>query len=260
MFVFPFADRCDSHFRQLIDLPGIQPHCAGPVHGVKHFVEHFIDHEHFFFGNAQQIVVVRRAANDVLGGPIQIGGLVDHDRRISRTGHNGPLRAFHCRPRNGRPAGYANQFHAAMLEQSIGAFQRWLGDYTNQIVDAHVFVNRLIEPPHPFGRHPLSAGMRIDDQRVAAGNHAYRVSGNRRQRMRNRRDATDHSERCVLDDRQPVIAAEHLALQKFDAGSALAQRFQFFDLVLPAGRLLSLPFPSCPARCTGRWRCGECGR
>ena len=74
--------------------------------------------------------------------------------------------------------------------------------------------------------------MRIDDQRVAAGDHADGVAGDRRQRVRDRRDRADDAERGVLDDGQAVIAAEHFAPHELDAGRALAERLELFDLVL----------------------------
>ena len=59
VLVLAFADRGDGHFRQGVDLAGVQPHGAGPLHRGQHRVEHFGDDEHFFLGDAEQIVVVR---------------------------------------------------------------------------------------------------------------------------------------------------------------------------------------------------------
>ena len=100
---------------------------------------------------------------------------------------------------------------AAVIEDGLGRFQRRLGDHANQVVDAQIAVDRLVEAAHALGGDSLAAGMRIDDQRVAAGDHADGVAGDRRQRVRDRRDGADDAERGVLDDRQAVIAAEDLA-------------------------------------------------
>ncbi len=127
-------------------------------------------------------------------------------------------------PGDGRAAGDADQRDVAVLEDGIGRFERRLGDHANQVVDSQVAVDRLVEPSHAFGGDALAAGMRIDDQRVAAGDHADRVAGDRRQRMRHRRDRADHAERSVFDHGQPVVAAEHLASQELDAGRSLAER------------------------------------
>ena len=142
------------------------------------------------------------------------------------------LPLLHRRPGDGRPAGDADQVDAAMLEDRVGRFERRLGDDADQVVDAQVAVDRLVEAPHAFGRDALAAGMRVDDQRVAAGDHADRVAGDRGQRVRDRRDRADHAERGVLDDRQAVIAAEHFAAQELDARRPLAERLELFDLVL----------------------------
>ena len=54
-----------------------------------------------------------------------------------------------------------------MVEQRVGRFERRLGDDADQVVDAQVAVDRLVEAAHAFGRDLLAAGMRIDDDRVA---------------------------------------------------------------------------------------------
>ena len=121
---------------------------------------------------------------------------------------------------------------AAVVEDGVGRFERRLGDDADQVVDAQVAVDRLVEPPHAFGRDLLAAGMRIDDERVAAGDHADGVAGDRRQRVRDRRDRADDAERGVLDDGQAVVAAEDFAPHELDAGRPLAERLELFDLVL----------------------------
>ena len=129
-------------------------------------------------------------------------------------------------------AGDADQVHVAVLEDRVGRFQRRLGDHADQVVDAQVAVDRLVEAPDAFGRHAFAAGMRIDDHRVAGRDHADRVAGDRRQRVRDRRDRADHAERGVFDHGQAVVAAEHLAAQELDARRPLAERLELLDLVL----------------------------
>ena len=66
--------------------------------------------------------------------------------------------------------------------------------------------------------------MRVDDDRVAAGDHADGVPGDRRQAMGDGSDRADHSKRRSFDHRQPVITAVGFGLQKLDAGRLLAKR------------------------------------
>ena len=127
----------------------------------------------------------------------------------------------------------------------------------NQIVDANFFVNRPVETSHAFDGHAFSRGMRIDDQCIATGNHAYGVASDGRQRMRNRCNRPDDTKRCMFDDGQAMIAAKYLALQELDAGCFFAERAQLFDSCGPSDRFSSLPFPSCPTRPIDRWRCDE---
>ena len=101
------------------------------------------------------------------GGAVEIGRFVDDDRRIARPGDDRPLAAVHGRPGDGRSAGDADQVDVAMLEDRVGRFERRLGDHADQVVDAQVAVDRLVEAAHAFGGDALAARVRVDDQRVA---------------------------------------------------------------------------------------------
>ena len=57
------------------------------------------DDEHFFLGDAEQIVVVRAALDDASRGAIQIGRFIDDHRRIARPGDDRPLASFSCAAR-----------------------------------------------------------------------------------------------------------------------------------------------------------------
>jgi len=175
--------------------------------------------------------------DDRAGRPAQVGGLVHHDRRIARTGHDRPLAAVQRGTRHRGAAGDADQLDFTVLEDHVCRLQRGLGDQADQVVDPHVAVNGFVVAPHALGRHPLAAGMRVDDQRVAGRDHADRIARDRGQRVGYRGDGADHAEGRVLDDRQAAVAAVHLAPQELDAGAAFAQRFQLFDLVLQAADL-----------------------
>ena len=83
----------------------------------------------------------------------------------------------------------------------------------------------------------LAAGMRVDDQRVARGDHAHRVAGDGGQRVRDGRDRGDDAEGGVLDDRQAVVAAEDLAAEELHARRPLAERLELLDLVQQAADL-----------------------
>ena len=94
-----------------------------------------------------------------------------------------------------------------MIENRVGRFDRRLGDDANQVVDAQVAIDGLVEAAHALDCDTLAAGVRIDDQRIAAGDHAHGVAGDRGQRVRDRRNRADDAERSMLDDGQAMVAA-----------------------------------------------------
>ena len=114
----------------------------------------------------------------------------------------------------------------ALAVSSVGSAM-----HADQVVDAQVAIDRFIEASHALDGHALAAGVRIDDQRVSAGDHADGVAGDRGQRMRDGRDRADDAERGVLDHRQPMVAAKDLAAEKLDARRLFAQRLELFDFV-----------------------------
>ena len=67
-----------------------------------------------------------------------------------------------------------------------------------QVVDADGFVDRLVEKLHALAGDACPAGMRIADQGVAGGEHVDGVAGQRRQRVRHRRDDADDAEGSVF--------------------------------------------------------------
>ena len=242
MLVFPLADLRDGNLRQAIDFVGREADGSGPFHGGHHLVEDLGHHEDFLFGDAEQVVVVGGPADDGPGGPIQLGRLVDHHGGIARTGHDRSFPAVEGCAGDRRTSRHADQGDVAMLEDGLGGLQRGLGDDADQIVDAEVLGDRLVESPHAFRRDPLAAGVGIDDQRVAGGDHVDGVAGEGGERVGHGRDGPDDPEGCVFDHRQAMVATEHLAPHELHAGGAFAERLELLDLVLEASdlRLLHL--------------------
>src|SRR5205807_3541704 len=68
-------------------------------------------------------------------------------------------------------------------------------------------------------------------ERVTRRQHVDGVAGQRRQRVRHGRDDADHSEWGVLLERYAVLAAEGVGLEELDAGDAVGDDLQLFDLV-----------------------------
>ncbi len=118
-----------------------------------------------------------------------------------------------------RSTGDADESHIAVLEDRAGRFQRRFSNHANQIVDADIFVDRLVESFDAFSRNFAAAGMRVNDQGVATGNHADGVSRDRGQRVGHRRDSADNAKRCMFDNRQSTISAVGLSRQELGAGT-----------------------------------------
>ncbi len=64
-----------------------------------------------------------RPLDDAACRVVQIGGLIDDDRRISGTGNDCSLAASQCRAADRRSTGDADQSDVAMFEQRLGRFQ-----------------------------------------------------------------------------------------------------------------------------------------
>ena len=66
---------------------------------------------------------------------------------------------------------------AAVLEDCFSGFQCRRGDDCDQVLDAELARDRAVVFAHGVGGAVGAAGVRVGDQRVAAGNHVDRVGG-----------------------------------------------------------------------------------
>ncbi len=200
------------------------------------------DDEDFFFSDAEQIVVVCTALDDAARRAIEIGRLVHHNRRISGASDNSALARLQRGFCDSRPAGNTNQLDAAMLEHRISAFERWFGDQTDEIINAEIVVDCLVEAAHAFGGDLLAARMGIDDERIPTGDHAHGITRDRWQRVRHRRDAADDPKRRVFNHGETVVPAKDLAAEKLDTRCLFAECLELFDLVNKATNLCFVHF------------------
>jgi len=117
-----------------------------------------------------------------------------------------------------------------VFEDRVGRFQRGLGDHAQQVVDAQVAINGLVVAAHALAGHAPAGGMRIEDDRVARGDHAHGVAG-----QRGERGVTGWTAPITPNARARsppgMIAAEDLAAEKFHAERTLAERLELLDLV-----------------------------
>ncbi len=118
-----------------------------------------------------------------------------------------------------------------MVEDRLGAVERRLFDDRDQTVDADGLVDRLVEKLRAFASDPGGAGMRIEHDGIAGCEHVDDVPGQRRQRMRDRRDRPDDAEGGVLVQGDAVATAEGIGTQRLDARHALGTDYELVDLV-----------------------------
>ena len=118
-----------------------------------------------------------------------------------------------------------------MLEDFVRRFDGRVTDDRHQVVNTDGFVDRLVETSHTFAGDARTTGMRIHDDRVSGSDHVHEVRGQSRQRVRDRSDRSDDSERSILGDGQAVVAGDGVALEVLDAWHSFDD-LQLFDLVI----------------------------
>ncbi len=121
-----------------------------------------------------------------------------------------------------------------MVEYLLGGFESGFGDDANQVINAKVGMNRLVESTHSLDRNSLASGMRIDHQRVAAGDHAHGIARDGGKTVRYGRDGANDSEGGMFNHGQTVVAAENFAPHELDARGPPTECFELLDLVLQA--------------------------
>ena len=242
MPILSLAKLHDSRGSQPLDLSGVKFDGTCPTHGFHERTKNGVDDEDLFFGNAQQVIVITATGNDAARCPVQIGRLVNDDRRITRPGDNSSFSGIERRASDRRSTRHTDDRNITVMENLVGRFQRRLSNDTDQVVDTQVGMNRFIEPPNSFGSDPFSARMRVDHQGVTRCDHADRIAGDRRQGMSDRGDRTDDAKGGMFNNGQSMVTTENLATQELHARRSFAKCSQFFDLVLQAAdfRLLHL--------------------
>jgi hypothetical protein len=231
MLVGSLSDDLQGGCRQAIDLGLIESDRTGTAHCIHHCIEDAVDDEDFFFGDAQQVVIVRGTLDDASGGQIQIGGFIDDDGWVAWSGDHGAFAAVEGSSGNGRSARHADQSDLAMFEELLCRFECRLTYQADAIVDADFRSDRLVESANTLRSYLASARVRIDHKGIPTGDHADGVAGDRREGVGHRGDRSDDAERSMFDDGQAAISAVAFGSEEFDPGSLFAERFELCDFV-----------------------------
>ena len=237
MLVGSLSDDLQGGSRQAIDLGLIESDRTGTAHCIHHRIEDAVDDEDFFFGDAQQVVIVRGTLDDASGGQIQIGGFIDDHRWIAWSGDDGAFAAVEGSAGNGRSTRHADQSDLAMLEELLCRFECWLADQADAIVDPDFGSDRLVESAHTLGSYLASARVRIDHQGIPTGDHADGIAGDRRERVGHRGNRSDDAEGSVFDDGQAAISAVAFGSEEFDPGGLFTEGFELCDFVFKSSDL-----------------------
>ncbi len=235
----------ESFLGQAIQLRGVQLRGAVLGEGGHERVEHLFHHEHFFFADAQQIVVVRGTFDDAARGAIDLSRFIHYHGRVARPGAHGALAHLHGRFDHARAAGHAQHLHILALANRLERFQGGFLHDGYQVLDAQFAVNRFVKH---LGRHGGALGgvrMRVEHHGIARRHHADNVAGQSGYRMRGRRDRANHPERRIFFQRDSVIAAHAARIEKLHAGQA-AQARQLLDLVIEPANFRFFQFDAAP--------------
>ena len=186
------------------------------------------------------------------GGIVQVRGLVNDDRRDCRDRPRLPV--CRCSAPRGPTAGPpVTQINAIMtvFEQ----FARQLSSVGSAITRDQIVDPELRRQSASLNRRTpsvatcLPAGMRVDNDGVAAGEHADGVAGNGWQAEWVTgviAPITPNGARSMTA--KPWSPLKHFGFQKLDSGCLLAQAFsKLFNFVLGTADLRLFAFPSSPS-------------
>jgi hypothetical protein len=206
-------------------------------------VEDAVEDEHFLFADAEEIVVVGAALDDVAGGLVEATGAIDRARADCRAGADGAFAGLHGRGDDGGAAGDADQADLGRLAECVERFDGRLLDAGDQILDTDRGEDGLVVGADGEGGGAGAAGVGIEDDGVAGRHDVDDVAGEGGDRVGDRQDGRDDAVGRVLFEGDAVIAAARVGVQPFDAGHEFHD-LELFDLVGEAAdlRLVELEF------------------
>ena len=150
---------------------------AGFGEFLTEFVEDRGDDEDDFFTDAEQVVIKRAAFDHVAGGTGEVGGFIDDDDRVSRAGADRALAGFHGCADDGWATGDGEQWDERVLADGVEGFEGGLLDGGDDVIDTEFAEDRLVVGAHGHGGAAGAAGVWIENDRVAGGDHVDHVAG-----------------------------------------------------------------------------------
>ena len=171
-------------------------------HQTHQFVGNAIHHDQHFFVGADNVVIKRCTFNDGLRGAYQIGGFINHHRRVTRTSRNQAFIGVFTRSINHRFAtGNDQQANTWVLEQTLSGFDIRIGNGNQQVCRATSGNNRLVKQSYSALRNAFCRRMWRKYHAVACGNQADGIINYGCCRVGGRCYRSHHAPRRVFNQR-----------------------------------------------------------
>ena len=149
----PAAFESECRLREPVDGRRVKLKCPCALHGSDERIGDRGDDEDFLLADAEQVVVEGSALDDASRGAIEIGRLVDDDRRIARTAGDHALARLGRGLCHRRSASAAKQRNLGMMEDLIGGLEARLDHGGNHIRDAKLALEFAIPKLQRVLRH-----------------------------------------------------------------------------------------------------------
>ena len=166
--------------------------------------------DHVLLAGAQNAVIEGTAGDDHLDNFLQVDVAVDHDLNVALADADGRLAAGVGSLDHARAAGADAQIHSA--HQAGRELHGGLGDDLDQVLGHAELFELSVHQLNSLDADALSAGMRADDDGIAALHRAGGVVHDGDDRVRGRGDGTDDADGlCDLGDLGVFIPVDDAA-------------------------------------------------
>jgi hypothetical protein len=126
----------DDQLRQALDGRALDLERAVRDHGLLEPVGDGLHREDLLLQDADDVVVEGGARDDVAARAVEVGSLIDHDRRIAGASADGALAAGHGGLDHRRAAGDDQQADPLMPHQRLGLFRPAQGATNRPVIVA----------------------------------------------------------------------------------------------------------------------------
>ena len=225
------------HLGQLVSLLTGEEDTAILLHTGDETVSHVVEYEDFLLGDAGEVVVEGATIDDVLGGLLDVGGVVHDDGGVTRAGTDGLLAGGEHGLHHAGAAGADQQLDGGVLVHDVCGVQSGLGNRGNQDLGTTHGVDGAVDQINCVVGGGDGAGVRIEYHTVAGGDHAHAVADDGLGGVGGGGDGTHHTEGSALGEGQTVVTGLGLGHDVLGAGSLVGHQHVLGGLVVHATHL-----------------------